>query len=77
MRLGVLLILLLFPLVACTTPATQLEVYCPSISAYSPEFNDRLADELESLPDDASVVTALSDYQHLRDIIRQCESARN
>jgi hypothetical protein len=48
--------------------------------AYKPEFNSRLADEIESLPDtngNPAIVDALSDYASLRDKIRACQKERD
>jgi len=56
-----------------TVYKTQLEVYCPPIRTYTPEFNERLALEIESLPsDNTALEEALSDYIALRDKIRAC-----
>lgn len=65
---------------ASTVYKTELEVYCPPIVAYKPEFNSRLADEIESLPDtngNPAIVDALSDYASLRDKIRACQKERD
>ena len=60
-----------------TVYRTQLEVYCPPIVQYSPEWNEDLAGELESLPQDySSIPMAVADYAKLRDTIRRCEQER-
>lgn len=55
---------------------TRLEVFCPSIRTYSTEFNQKLADEVQSLPSSTAMEEALIDYIELRDRIRTCEKAR-
>lgn len=65
---------------ASTVYRTELEIYCPSIVAYSEEFNTKLADEIESLPiteGNPAIVDALSDYISLRDKIRVCQKKRD
>jgi hypothetical protein len=60
---------------ASTVYKTQLEVYCPPLKEYSVEFGLDLADELERLPDNTSkIVSVISDYIALRDLIRACEA---
>tara|TARA_R110000868_G_scaffold85685_7_gene240887 strand:+ start:2682 stop:2837 length:156 start_codon:yes stop_codon:yes gene_type:complete len=47
---------------------------------YNKVFNDKLADEIESLPDtngNLAIVDALSDYASLRDKIRACQKERD
>ena len=46
---------------------------CPPIRDYSPEFNERLATELESMPSDSATIEAIGDYIGLRDALRQCQ----
>lgn len=56
---------------------TQLEVYCPPIVSYSEDFNEELADELQSLPSESDKIPeALADYALLRDTIRNCTKTR-
>lgn len=63
---------------AGTVYRTQLEVYCPPIATYTPEWNEDLADELSTLPKDySSIPMAITDYAKLRDRIRRCESERD
>lgn len=65
---------------ASTVYKTELEIYCPNIVEYDKEFNNRLADEIESLPEtdgNPAIVDALSDYASLRDKIRACQEERD
>ena len=65
---------------ASTVYKTELEVYCPPIVEYNGEFNNKLLDEIESLPvsdGHQAIVEALSDYAALRDKIRACVEERN
>ncbi len=59
-----------------TVYRTQLEVYCPPIVNYSKEYNELLANELESLPLDSAIPMAITDYVKLRDKVRKCEEER-
>jgi hypothetical protein len=61
-----------------TVYRTKLEVYCPPIQTYTPEFNNELADELDALEEgtDGSIQTAIADYAKLRDRIRACEKEK-
>lgn len=64
----------------CATPAykTEFEVYCPPIKEYSQEFGLELADEVEQIPADKSrIVTVISDYIALRDLLRACQENSN
>ena len=54
----------------------RLEVFCPSLETYSEEFNQQLADEVQSLPSSRAIEEALIDYIELRDRIRTCIRAR-
>lgn len=65
---------------ASTAYKTELEVYCPSVVEYDSEFNNKLADEIESLPEtngNPAIVDALSDYASLRDRIQACQNERD
>ena len=67
-------------LVGCgeTVYRTQLEIYCPSIKQYTPEFNNKLADEIESLPADSTAVEeAIKNYTYLRDRLRRCTEEKD
>ena len=56
---------------------TQVEIYCPPMVQYSPEWNNALADELDSLPQGyATIPMAITDYAKLRDRIRTCEKEK-
>lgn len=66
--LGALLALLL--LAACA--GTPVAV-CPPLKEYTPEFNQRLAAEVDALPADSAVVEAVGDLIGLRDQIRACQ----
>jgi hypothetical protein len=54
----------------------RLEVFCPSIESYSQEFNQKIADEVQSLPAGSATEAALIDYIRLRDRIRACNEAK-
>ncbi len=45
---------------------------CPPLVAYTPEFNRRLADELEAMPAGTAVERAILDYATLRDQVKVC-----
>lgn len=45
---------------------------CPSLIVYSPAFQSRAADELETLPADAALGTIVADYARTRAAIRAC-----
>jgi hypothetical protein len=65
---------------ASTVYKTELEIYCPNIVEYDKAFNNKLADEIESLPEtngNPAIVDALSDYASLRDTIRACQEERD
>jgi hypothetical protein len=65
---------------ASTVYKTELEIYGPNIVKYNQDFNNKLADEIESLPDtngNLAIVDALSDYASLRDKIRACQKERD
>jgi len=55
----------------------RLEVFCPSLKSYSEQFNEKLADEVQSLPAGTATETALIDYIELRDRIRTCTEVRD
>ena len=74
-----LLLIALVSLSGCAEPVyrTQLEIYCPAIKQYSEDFNNKLADELESLPSDSRAIEeAMGNYIYLRDRIRQCSAEK-
>ena len=54
-----------------------MEVYCPPIEIYSPEFNQELADDLEALDESQTTIPmVIGDYANLRDRIRACEKEK-
>lgn len=68
MRLALIAILAF--LTACTRTVV---VGCPPIVEYDKAFNERLADELEALPEGSATIQAIEDYVRLRDQIRACK----
>jgi sarcosine oxidase delta subunit len=61
-----------------TVYRTQLEIYCPQIKQYDERFNNQLADELESLPAEATAIDeAVKNYIYLRDRIRRCTEEKD
>lgn len=70
MRLLVLLLTLTILLGACVT--TSSEPTCPREKVYTPQFQERLADQLITLPPGSPVVTAMIDYGDLRAQVRAC-----
>ena len=79
MKLTILLIASL-SLTGCaqTVYRTQLEIYCPQLKQYDERFNNQLADELESLPAEATAIDeAVKNYIYLRDRIRRCEEEKD
>ena len=57
---------------------TKLEIYCPPMVVYSPEYNEKLAEEINSLPAESTALeTAITDYVTLRDRIRACDEAKD
>lgn len=67
--------LALASLTACATvPSSPPPSACPAVVQYSVEFQNRLADELEGLPDEYTAIPqALIDYKRERDELRQCQ----
>jgi hypothetical protein len=64
----------------CAGPVykTELEIYCPPIKKYSSKFNEQLAQEVLSLPEEgAAIERVVSDYIELRDTIRACNQERD
>jgi len=47
------------------------------MKSYSEQFNEKLADEVQSLPAGTATETALIDYIELRDRIRTCTEVRD
>jgi len=80
MTLPLVLVMSLLSGCASTVYKADLEIYCPDIVNYDRRFNDRLLDEIESIPPSdghSAIVEALSDYAALRDKIRACVKERD
>jgi hypothetical protein len=77
---AILLLTAALSLTGCakTVYRTQLEIYCPQIAQYDERFNNQLADELESLPAEATAIDeAVKNYIYLRDRIRRCNEEKD
>lgn len=46
---------------------------CPPLKTYTPEQNEQLAQELDTLPGDAITIDVIADYMLLRDQVRACQ----
>lgn len=46
---------------------------CPPVVEYSREEQDRIADEVEALPEKALIIGWLADYAVLRHQVRACQ----
>lgn len=46
---------------------------CPPLKGYTPEQNQKLADEIDALPGDAITIDIIADYMTLRDQVRACQ----
>jgi hypothetical protein len=68
--LRLLLIAILFLNVGCTGPNPGP---CPPLKSYTRAENERLAAELEMLPDNAGTIGIIADYMALRDQVRACQ----
>ena len=63
---------------AQTVYRTKLEIYCPSIKQYDESFNQKLADELDSLPPEYTAIDeTVKGYIYLRDRIRRCHEEKD
>jgi len=60
-----------------TVYRTKLEIYCPPLQQYTPEFNEELATQIEALPEASAIPMVVSDYAKLRDRIRDCQKERD
>ena len=61
-----------------TVSRTKLEIYCPPLKEYTPEYNEQLAQEIERLPGaDTYIEQTIVDYIDLRDDIRLCAEIRD
>lgn len=47
---------------------------CPPLVEYDQAFADKLVAELELLPENAALISAMADYLVLRDQVRRCQS---
>jgi hypothetical protein len=55
----------------------DLEVYCPQVREYSEDFNFKLANEIEALPEGSTLIPkVIADYAELRDLLRYCKEVR-
>ena len=75
-----LLLTVLASLTGCakTVYRTQLEIYCPQIKQYDEQFNQKLANEIDSLPTEfRAIEEAIGNYVYLRDRIRRCEAEKD
>lgn len=60
-------------LVACATASSNPACVCPPVKKYDRQFQERLAKEIEALPQgDLATVQALQDYAALRLQISLC-----
>ena len=75
-----LLLTVLASLTGCakTVYKTQLEIYCPQIKQYDEQFNQKLANEIDTLPTEfRAIEEAIGNYVYLRDRIRRCEAEKD
>ena len=70
-----LIALLAVPLLlsGCASTFTKNGSICPPLVPYSPEFQDKAAAELASLPPAPHIDTLLQDYAMTRDQLRACQ----
>lgn len=61
-------------LTACATVGSKpgVTTVCPPVVEYSREFQARVADELDLLPEGSAIAEMLSDYSVMRDQARAC-----
>jgi len=64
------LIFLLF-LAGCSPTITSV---CPPVKHYSPQFSNKLANELEKLPEGNPILEITADYINIRDQLKICRS---
>lgn len=57
---------------ACAMGGSDAKAHCPPVVQYSGTDQKRAADEIETLPEGAIVVSMLSDYAVLRDQAQAC-----
>jgi len=64
-------LILLILLTGCSPTITSV---CPPIKDYSPQFSNKLANELEKLPEGNPILEITADYINLRDQLKICRS---
>jgi hypothetical protein len=64
--------LLMAPLLLPGCAPGNSRTVCPPLATYSPETQERAADELETLPIGSALGQMLADYAALRGEIRAC-----
>jgi len=72
--LGLAAVLILSACVGDAPPISTTMI-CPQLSQYSPEFRNKLADEIDKLPTGSALGQAMTDYRRLRDDIRACHNS--
>jgi hypothetical protein len=56
--------------------STVPHVVCLPLKERTPEFNERLASELDQLPPEAATIDAIAELISLRDQIRACRASQ-
>ena len=71
--LGVLAVGMIF-LTGCATVSSEhgARTYCPPLVEYSREEQRRVAEEVEALPENTTILEWLADYAVLREQARAC-----
>ncbi len=64
-------LILLILLTGCSPTITNV---CPPVKHYSPQFSNKLANELEKLPEGNPILEITADYINLRDQLKICRS---
>lgn len=75
MRTAAILTLAL-ALAGCATPQTVPVTVCVPVVAYTADQQDKLADEVEALPEGSMILRAILDYSAMRDAARACSASR-
>ena len=72
-RAAVLAVAMIF-LTGCATGSSdrRLAIVCPPVVEYSREEQQRVAEEVEGLPEGSAIVEWLADYTVLRAEVREC-----
>lgn len=69
-----LLVIAMSLLTSCAGPGfSDPKTVCPRIVTYGPTFQNRLANEIESLPAGTAIEAAMLDYGRLRAELRACQ----